>query len=814
MQGKILAVAISATSYGYDKLYSYKAPEGVSEKAVAGSRVLVPFGYGNRKRVGIILSVEYGDVSKLKPVSSVIDEKPVLNAEMIEMVIWLKEYTLCTYFDALKSIIPLGLGVSFSQKYILSCEGEQEGLSEEERNIYEALKNSSNQREFDALLDYSAVPSKKAVVMSLLQKGIIAEYDTFTRRKKDDTVRMLKLSDDYASGNVSVNLTAKQKKVVEVIEENGAASVKEICYLCNVTAVVCRNLCKNNVLTEYEYEEIVAPDIENDINPEDIILSDAQKKVFDGICSLIDAQKPAGALLHGVTGSGKTSVFIKLIDYTLGLGKNAVLLIPQISLTPQVVGQFTRVFGNVVAVIHSNMSIGQRLNEYKRISSGQARIVVGTRSAVFAPLDNIGLIIMDEEDERTYKSENSPRYHARDVAKKRCATHNCPLLMASATPSVESYFYAMNGRYTLFEMKERYTKSTLPEVSIVDMADEISNGNISSLSDRLCEEIDYNLSHGEQTILLLNRRGYNTYISCPQCREPVKCPECEIPLTYHKINDRLICHYCGHSVPFTETCPSCGYDRMKRSGVGTQRIEEEISKLFPDARVLRMDADTTYSRYAHEKNFKAFSQGEYDIMVGTQMIAKGLDFPDVTLVGVISLDNALYGGDFRSYERTFSLITQVVGRSGRGEKCGRAVLQTYSPSHYILNLAANQDYNGFYGEEIALRKALVYPPYCDICVVVFSSSVESDAESAAKIFLNLMKDALDETEADFPMRVLGPTKASFGRINGKTRYKIIIKTKNTAKFRKYMSDIYVSTSKYKNFSNVSMYVDINGEIGL
>ncbi len=814
MSEKILSVAISATTYGYDKLYSYKVPDLLSEKAVVGARVLVPFGYGNRKRVGVILGISEGSAAKLKPIISVIDEKPLLSGEMVDLIKWLKDFSLCTYFDAFKTIVPSGMNVTFSQKYILSDTGEIPELTQEEKNIYEALKSSSSQKETDALLDYSEVPSKKEVVISLLNKGVIAEYDTFKRTKKDDTVRMLRLSDDYLSGNVSVEITPKQRKVLETLEENGSASLKEICYLCNVTAVVCKNLCKRGLVTEYEYEEIITPDVEKDLNPDDIVLSDKQREVFDGLCAMIERKEPAGALLHGVTGSGKTSVFIKLIDYTLKNGRNAILLIPQISLTPQVVGQFTRVFGDVVAVIHSNMSIGQRLNEYKRIISGQARIVIGTRSAVFAPLENIGLIIMDEEDERTYKSEQSPRYHARDVAKKRCSTHNCVLLMASATPSIESYFYAKNKIYTLFEMPERYTQNPLPDVSIVDMGAELQNGNTSGFSDKLCSEINYNLEHGEQTILLLNRRGYNTYISCPQCREPVTCPECDIPLTYHKVNGQLICHYCGYQQEFSETCTSCGCDHMKRSGVGTQRIEDEIQSLFPNARILRMDADTTYSRFAHEKKFKAFADGEYDIMVGTQMIAKGLDFPNVTLVGVISLDTALYAGDFRSYERTFSLITQVVGRSGRGDKCGRAILQTFSPSHYILNLAAIQDYKGFYEEEIALRKALIYPPYCDICVVGFSSAVDIDAENATKIFLDLMKQELGKIKADFPMRVLGPTRAAIGKINGKYRYKIIIKAKNTPTFRKYISDVYTATAGYKNFSNVSVYVDINGEIGL
>lgn len=813
--GLILDIAVSGTVYGYDKLYSYKLSSDMNDDEIKGKRVLVPFGNGNRKRVALVVDTREGDVSKLKPVSSVIDEKPLLSDEMLCLLLWLKETTLCTYFDALKCLIPSAMSVNFERKYQLSENIPDDIiLTEEEKNLLSSLENCKNQKEFDVLLDASSNYSKKNVVNSLIDKDIIIELDRVKRRIKDNTLVTFRISEEYLSGEIKTNLTPKQKKVYDVLSENECASAKELCYLCNISETTVKNMLKKGILTEYEYEVILPSDAVATENPEDIVLSNEQQNAFSEISSKIDENKPSGALLFGVTGSGKTSVFIKLIGHTLSEGKNVILLIPQISLTPQTVNRFQSLFGDTVAVLHSNLSLSQRMNEYKRIQNGDAKIVIGTRSAVFAPLDNIGLIIMDEEDERTYKSEMSPRYHARDVAIKRCGTHNCVLVMASATPSVESFYFAKENRFSLIRMKERYTGSALPDVRIVDMGDEVSSGNISNFSDTLCEEINYNLEHGEQTILLLNRRGYHTYISCPVCREPLSCPNCNIPMTYHKTNGTVICHYCGYQKQFEEKCEVCGHDHMKKMGLGTQKVEDELSELFPDARILRMDTDTTYSRYSYENKFREFSEGKYDIMIGTQMIAKGLDFPNVTLVGVISVDKALFSGDFRGYERTFSLITQVVGRSGRGEKHGRAILQTFVPDHYVLNLAADQNYEGFYKQEIAVRKALIYPPFCDICVVGFSSLIEKDAENASKIFADEMARKLSEITPDFPMRVLGPSKAVLGRINGKYRYKLIIKTKNTKSFREYISKVYAKMFEYKNFSNVSIYIDINGDIGL
>ncbi len=805
----LAAVAVNAASYGYDKRYKYIVPVELEGKVFAGARVLVPFGKGNRKRIGIVIMITDAaneDLSRFKPIRSVIDKGPILNDEMLDLVVWLRKTTFCTYFEAFRTIIPIGMGVDLMQKFSLTDSDElsEDELSEDACKLLHAAED-----------DISVLENAESrLIRELSDRGFIVEHEEFKRRVKDETVKMLRLSDSYLDGTVKANLSVKQKKVVELLENSGSAEKNEICYLCGVTYAVIKKLLENGVLESYEYETVHGSGAEVIEDPDDIILSEQQKEAYDGISELIDKKDPCAALLYGVTGSGKTLVFAKLIQHTLELGRNVIMLIPEISLTPQTVERFQSLFGDLVAIMHSGLSIGKRLNEYKRIKNGSARITVGTRSAVFAPLDNIGLIIIDEEGERTYKSDSSPRYNAREVAKKRCITHNAVVLMASATPSIESFYYARTGRYKFFEINKRYSADKLPDVEIVDLAMDGFYGNSTVFSERLVEEINYNLEKKEQTILLLNRRGYHTYISCSDCKRPVTCPNCSIPLTYHKVNERLICHYCGYSADMISHCPECGSEHLRLTGVGTQRVEDEVSHLFPDARILRMDADTTFSRYAYEKNFRAFESGEYDIMLGTQMIAKGLDFPDVTLVGVLSIDKSLFAGDFRSYERTFSLITQVVGRCGRGDKQGRALIQTYVPEHYVINLAAQQDYVGFYEQEITARKTLIYPPFCDTCTIEFSSMIESCADKASRKFYEMIKESIEAGSINVPIKVLGPAKCSYEKINGKYRYRMIIKCKNNQMFRDYISPIYKNAFRYREFANVQTHLDINGDIGV
>ena len=815
----IAKVAISKAALSFDREYSYMIPDGMIENAVAGARVLVPFGKGNRKTIGFITRVydetEYND--KLKPIISVIDKAPLVSDEMLKIIMWLKDNTFCTYYDAYKSVVPTGFSYNYSQHYTLANKSIDESeLTEQEREAVEFLRNATDQHEIDRFLDVSGGAKKKALVESLVDKGVLEEVSVLKRKTGDETVKMVRLTDAYLGDELKIKFTAKQGAVVKLLEEGGCASVKEVCYMTNCTAAIIKRLNEKGVVTEFKQEVMrnAIGEIDKSVDINSIILNEEQNRAFEGIAKLVEAGRPAGALLYGVTGSGKTSVFYHLIDKVLKMGKTALMLVPEISLTPQMLSKFKAVFGEKIAVLHSSLSLGQRMDEFKRIRNGDARIVIGTRSAVFAPLSNIGIIIMDEEGEHTYKSETSPRYHARDVAIQRCGNNNCVLLMASATPSLESFYYAKSGRYHLFELKERYSKSELPDVEIIDMQAEAESGNNGLFSQKLIDGIAENLRKKEQTILLLNRRGFNTYVSCLECKQPIVCKNCNIPLTYHKKNDKLMCHYCGFIMDNTGRCPECGSDHLHTSGVGTQKVENELARLFPDARLLRMDADTTYSRYSYEENFKAFEKGEYDIMLGTQMIAKGLDFPNVTLVGVLSLDKALFTGDFRSYERTFSLITQVAGRSGRGSKPGRAYIQTFVPDHYVINLAAKQDYDEFYNEEIALRHALTYPPYCDICVVGFSSELESRAIAASDWFVAAMREYIQKNNVRFPLRALGPAPCTLEVINKKYRYRLILKFKNTRQFRDMIKELLGEFYKKREFSLVKITADINGDIGL
>ena len=809
----IAGTAVSGANYSFDMLFSYSVPENMREHIACGSRVYVPFGRGNRRRTGVVMQLSEGDISGLKPIVSLVDDEPVVSDELLELAVYLHDHTFCTYYDAVRTMLPPAMSVSAEERFKLGKLPEGTVLSESADELLEKLSACGDVNEY--LPAYISVCGRHSVD-ELIDCGALVSDNIFRQAVGDAQVRMIRLTEAYLSAPERFELTPKQKKVADFLAEYGDSSVKEAAYMCGVTAAVVKRLIANGAAAEYDMEVLrgVEDGSEERIDPEAAVLSDEQQKAHDAVLAQLFERKPAVFLLYGVTGSGKTSVFEKLINDTVKLGRQAMLLIPEIGLTPQILKRFRSLFGERVAVIHSGLSQGQRLDEYKRIKRGSADIVIGTRSAIFAPLDNIGLIIMDEEGERSYKSDSSPRYTTSDVAKQRCLRHGAVLLLASATPSIESYYYAEKGAYRLLTMKKRYHSSSLPEVSIVDMNLEREENNRSEFSRKLVSEVRSNLEKGEQTILLLNRRGYHTIISCCDCYQPVYCPNCSVPLTYHKKNDKLMCHYCGYVSEPVTVCPACGSEHLKSVGFGTQKLEEELSVCFPEARVLRMDADTTFSRYSYEKGFNAFRNGEYDIMIGTQMIGKGLDFPNVTLVGVLSVDKALYAGDFRSYERTFSLITQVVGRGGRGDRQGRAILQTFMPDHYIMNLAAAQDYEGFYREEIAIRRAMIFPPLCDMCIFCFTGTDEGNVKIAADAVIELMNTKLRALSPKTPVRVLGPVKASYGRIGGKYRWRIIMKCKNNAEMRGFISEVLRDSAKIREMKDVALYADMNGDAGV
>ena len=814
----MIQVALDAAAFGYDLLYSYSVNAEQADRIAPGMRVAVPFGRGNRRRLAMVLKISREPAEEgivLKPVSALLDAEPVLTEELLMLVNWLHEHTFCTWYDAVRAVLPGGLQLRLEERYLPLEPPVGVRLTEKESNYLRMMQLAKSQRERDALVQDDGDSEKQKVLASLVQKGCLLTVSEGKQLVGDSTKKMVRLSQGFLTNEEAYRPTPKQAQAVRVLQEHEALSVKECAYYAGVGETVVQNLVKAGIAEFYEAELLRVPrDAQATVDPADTVLSAEQQAAYDAVAAEICARNAAAFLLHGVTGSGKTAVFEQLIALTLAQGRGVLLLIPEISLTPQVVQYFQSRFGNRVALIHSGLSLAQRLDTDKLIRRGEIQIVIGTRSAVFAPLPDIGLIILDEEGEHSYKSEQSPRYHAAEVAKARAKYHNAALVLASATPSLESRYRAERGVYRLLKMTKRYNQAPLPAVTIVDMNIERANGNGSPFSIALSEALYENLQRGEQSILLLNRRGYHTLLQCTKCYEPIYCPNCSVPMTYHKTNGSLLCHYCGHVQPPVTVCPKCGNDRLRQMGFGTQKLEEELQALLPDAKILRMDADTTMTRTAYETGFRAFAKHEYDILCGTQMIGKGLDFPNVTLVGVVSVDKALFAGDYRSYERTFSLVTQVVGRGGRGKTAGRAILQTHMPDHYVLNLAAAQDYDRFYTEELALRRALMFPPVCDLCVIGFSGIWEERVRIAADRFIEILADTVRQQNLRLPLRVLGPVEAGYGRLNGKYRRRVLLKCKNTAEMRSFIRSLLEQAYADKAFTNISLFADMNGDCGV
>lgn len=603
-------------------------------------------------------------------------------------------------------------------------------------------------------------------------------------------------------------LTPKQKAVADLLFDIGTASIEEIKTFCSIGDSVIKNLEKYGVLRIYKKEVYRNPyqHVPEVQVKDEIILSESQRAAYDTYAAML-AQDGGIGLLFGVTGSGKTQVYMKLIDQALAMHKDVIVMVPEIGLTPQVLHLFHKRYGRQVAVFHSGLSMGERNDEYRRADRGEAKIVIGTRSAVFAPLHNLGLLIMDEEQESSYKSERTPRYHARDVAKFRAKQSKALFLMASATPSVESYSNAKKGRYTLCELKERYGDAKLPEVVTVDMKEELRRKNRSPISSYLQEQMVLNLERNKQTILLINRRGYNTFIACNDCGHVITCPNCSISLTYHSYDNHLMCHYCGFTKPLDHICPDCGSHAVRYSGYGTQRIEDEIRSFLPGARILRMDADTTSGKFSHQKLFDAFKNHEYDVLVGTQMVAKGLDFDDVTLVGVVNADNTLYDENYLSAERSFDLITQVIGRSGRRDESGLAVIQTINPNNQTITYASAQDYQSFFETEYEMRRILTYPPFCDIFSVSFVCEDENKTALSAKAFFDCLVKQNEKVREK--LIVLGPSPAKISKISNHYRYRLAIKCRNSKSVRKLLTEVLKLTGKMKELRDVTVSVDLN-----
>ena len=799
---RIANVVIEQTAYSFDKPYGYLIPDILLSSALPGCRVIVPFGKGDTTRQGIILSTEElkSEIS-YKTLISVIDTEPVLSEELLSLVEWMHENLFCTYFEAVKAALPVGIGFKVGELY---SKGDKPFSAE-----YSALEKFFNDNSAvikDRLLsEFSFLNDRK--IAELVKKGELKRSSDAHRNMGDATLKSVRpiISKDELQG---MNLTAKQREVAELIFDMGVVSVKEIVYFTGVTISVINTLSKKGVVELFDKPVYRTPDYNALYSSRsEITLTDEQEKAFDRLSALYEAGKPSVSLLYGVTGSGKTSVFLKLCEKAVSEGKGVIVMVPEISLTPQTIARFGRHFGNKIAVFHSAMSVGQRMDEFKRVKSGEALVAIGTRSAIFAPVRNLSLIVIDEEQEHTYKSEKSPRFHARDLAKFRTLYNNSLLVLASATPSIESYAMALSGKYELCKLKKRYGNAVLPEVRTVDMRRELTRGSSSALSRELNEAVYEALENKKQSIILLNRRGHNTYISCPACGYVSTCPNCSVSLTYHSANRRLLCHYCGYSEPMRESCPSCQSGKLRFMGIGTQRVEEELKITFPEARILRLDADSTASRGSFAERLDAFSRGEYDIMLGTQMVAKGLDFPNVTVVGVLGADSAANSDDYRGFERSFSLLTQVLGRAGRGDDRGVAIVQTTDPDSNLIRLASQQDYDSFYNEEILTRKMMIYPPYCDITVVGATSNSRAEAEEAITNIFNSIKSLVDTDYKDVKLIILGPSVAGMPKVNNRYRYRMMIKAKNSRRFRELLK----KATSLKLSKDTSVFIDINPE---
>ena len=813
MIGKI---AVSAANFAIDKPYSYRIPEGMSLQP--GQRVQLPFGRGNTRTEGVVLTVEPGDDSKLKAVERCLDEEPILTDKQLRLAAFLRERYFCTFYDAIRAMLPAGLWFQTKESFSLTEERswkEKTIRKEGALEILKALEDLGGETNEGALrsLGLEEAVLEDAVSYLVRKKWISARTD-FLQRTGDKTEKIATLAAspeeamEYASHRPKS--AAMQRAVLELMCSVGSVAVKELCYFTGASTATVNRLEKLGYLTLTERPVLRCREIRPVQLDGELVLNDDQQCCFDGLAEQMDSENPGVALLYGVTGSGKTSVYIKLIQKCLEDGKSAMLLVPEIALTPQLLGLLAAYFGDQVAVLHSSLGAGERYDQWKRVRSGEAKVVVGTRSAVFAPCVAPGLIILDEEQEHSYKSENNPRYSAKEVAVWRGAKENALVLLGSATPSIESMYRAKSGAYRLYILKKRYNGRPLPAVEIIDMREELKLGNDLSLSIPLRQAVMETRDAGKQTILLLNRRGASRALVCVDCRETPECPRCSVRLTYHSANNRLMCHYCGYSQPVPQRCPACG-GPLKTIGTGTQKVQAELNYLFPEMEVDRMDADTVSAVNTHEKILEHFQKEKVPVLIGTQMVAKGLNLPDVTLVGVLDADLSLYSGGYRAGETTFNMLTQVVGRAGRGDTPGRAMIQTLVPEHQVIKLAAEQDYDGFYDLEIRLRQVQSVPPFGDLATVTFLGQDEAAVLRGAAKFRDSLNACLkQEAYRSEHCAVLGPAPCVVPKINYNFRYRLTLRCHMTRQLRLLTAYLLREFSKDKANRGVSAFVDVNG----
>ena len=811
----MVKVAVSAAPYSIDKPYSYLVPEALAAAAVPGVRVMVPFGRGNKESEGLILArVQEPKLPGSKAIRQVLDPEPVLDKAGIDLALWMRGRYFCTVFEAVKTILPAGLWYGLREIWSLAMEPETARSAAVgipgAWQVLDLLEKQGGKADIRVLRDALGDGAEKP--LKAMKKAEILACETDAKRKiADKSHRMVELAvnteDAYALTEPKRRSAPARYEVVNFLATAGRTPAAEVSYYTGASARTLKTMEKAGLIAFSEEEELRVPSLD-DVEPgPEIVLNEEQQRAFEEILGRVQAAKPSVTLLHGVTGSGKTQVYLRLVQETLALGKTAMVLVPEIVLTPQMMRKFSSYFGSRVAMLHSSLKMTERYDQWKRIRRGEVDVVLGTRSALFAPLKNLGLIIMDEEQEGSYQSENVPRYDAREVAKYLCVREKAALVFGSATPTVETAWAAEQGSYQKALLRRRYNENALPEVLIADLRQEILNGNPGLISTPLRQELEKNLAAGEQSILFLNRRGSSRMLLCGECGYVPQCPRCSTAMTYHSANGRLMCHYCGHSEPAADTCPECG-GWMKHVGAGTQKVEEELRELFPEAGILRMDADTTAG--GHEEILQTFERERVPILLGTQMVAKGLDFENVTLVGVLSADISLYVDNYRAAERTFSLLTQVVGRAGRGGKTGRAVIQTYTPGNDVIRCAARQDYDAFYESEIRMRRLRRYPPFADLFTVTVSGTEEGRVLRAAVSVRETLRQLCRRPElAAGEPEVLGPAPAPVVKVNNRFRYRCTLVGKNDKATREMLAWLQKDFAKDSANRGMNLFVDHN-----
>ena len=813
MIGKI---AVSAANFAIDKPYSYVIPDGLQVQP--GVRVVVPFGRGNRQCEGVVLSVEQGDESRLKAVQQVLDAEPLLSQTMLRLAAFLRQRSYCSFYEAIRAMLPAGLWFKTSEHFALTEDRswQEKALRQKDAAaLLQVLTDCGGSCDGDVLRQtVTGEEAFEKAVSYLLSKKWISAQRLFSRKTGDRTEKIATLAASreetmaYAAGRPKS--AAMQRSVLETVCSVGSVSVKELCYYTGAKPATVNRLAELGYLHLWDRPVLRCRQIKPAQVEKPLVLSPHQQEAFLGLNEQMQKADPGAALLYGVTGSGKTAVYIRLIQSCLDMEKQAVLLVPEIALTPQLLGVMSAWFGDQVAVLHSSLPASERYDQWKRIRSGEARVVVGTRSAVFAPCGKLGLVILDEEQEHSYQSENTPRYHAREVALWRGFKEKALVVMGSATPSVETMYHAKTGMYRLYTLPDRFGGRSLPRVQIVDMKEQVKLGNDTSLSYPLQDAMGENFQKGKQTVLFLNRRGNSRALVCVDCGEAPECPRCSSRLTYHSANERLMCHYCGYSQPVPNRCPQCG-GPVKRVGTGTQKVQQEIEAIFPDMTVARMDTDTVSAVNTHEAILDHFQKEKVSVLLGTQMVAKGLNLPDVTLVGVLDGDLGLYHDSFRAHETTFNMLTQVVGRAGRGDTPGTALIQTLVPEHQVIGMAARQDYDSFYELEIGLRQALRYPPFGDLVIVTFSGQDEARVIRGATKFRDSLHALLQDPQYEAAdAAVLGPAPCPVPKINYHFRYRLTLRCRLNQPVRVLLGHLLRQFSQDRENRNVSAFIDING----